>query len=489
MKRSLNILFGLVLLSVFSMKAQFSGGTGSETDPFIIKTRTDLETTLNEYNNKTGFYFKLANDLDVSDQHWTPIASANSSMPFKSVFDGAGHKIIGLTFDTIAAPKSSDSYIGLFGVLGSGAVIKNLHLENVSIYVATAEGNCYAAAIAGYVLAAGAEDILIQDCSVTNLNLENYAVANNYNGGIVGYLRIASGTGKNIINRCAVKGKIGGEGDRSGGIGGCLFSYSNRGGSIFITNCVANVEVSSTKTSGDTFLGGIAGTPYLAASNYDAITIDKCLAAGKVDGGVENTGSRVGGIIGRIYDRSGSTVNPITVTHNVAVSEALSNGNDYTHRIFGSSTSNGLRVVDGNLAYEGILVNGEVETGDDGTGVSGISKTRSELLKKATYEAIGWDFTNDWQINEGKSFPYLKWQTAPITSVKAVVPQTLIVASGSDGFLNLKGFVPNEQIDIYNSSGMKVYSVKAKGSELNVKLPVHEVYIISAGAQQIKVLH
>jgi hypothetical protein len=63
------------------------------------------------------------------------------------------------------------------------------------------------------------------------------------------------------------------------------------------------------------------------------------------------------------------------------------------------------------------------------------------------------------------------------------------LASGSDGFLNLKGFVPNEQIDIYNSSGMKVYSVKAKGSELNVKLPVHEVYIISAGAQQIKVLH
>ena len=35
------------------------------------------------------------------------------------------------------------------------------------------------------------------------------------------------------------------------------------------------------------------------------------------------------------------------------------------------------------------------------------------LKKKATYQGIGWEMTNDWNIQETESYPYKPWQTSP----------------------------------------------------------------------------
>ena len=48
--------------------------------------------------------------------------------------------------------------------------------------------------------------------------------------------------------------------------------------------------------------------------------------------------------------------------------------------------------------------------------VEGIAKTETELMQKATYQALGWDYSNIWKIEEGTTFPY----------------QTVIVEGGSD---------------------------------------------------------
>jgi len=63
-----------------------------------------------------------------------------------------------------------------------------------------------------------------------------------------------------------------------------------------------------------------------------------------------------------------------------------------------------------------------------------------------------------------------------------------LISTTVDGNLRLKGFAPNTQVDIYTAAGVKVYSATASGSELNVSLPAHGVYIVSAGNQKAKVL-
>jgi len=46
-------------------------------------------------------------------------------------------------------------------------------------------------------------------------------------------------------------------------------------------------------------------------------------------------------------------------------------------------------------------------SGQDDTG-KGIPKTTAEMMQQSTFET--WDFTNIWRINEGNSYPYLRWQ-------------------------------------------------------------------------------
>jgi hypothetical protein len=51
-----------------------------------------------------------------------------------------------------------------------------------------------------------------------------------------------------------------------------------------------------------------------------------------------------------------------------------------------------------------------------GVTAGGNGKTTAEMMRRSTFE--GWDFTNIWRINEGESYPYLAWQTAPpMTSI------------------------------------------------------------------------
>ena len=48
----------------------FSGGSGSQTDPYLISTVADLQqlaTDVNGGNSYSDKYFKLANDIDLKD--------------------------------------------------------------------------------------------------------------------------------------------------------------------------------------------------------------------------------------------------------------------------------------------------------------------------------------------------------------------------------------------------------------------------------------
>ncbi len=99
-------------------------GEGTPEAPYEIP---DLDTlkSVREFVNDggRGAYFKLTNDIDLSEKYgegkesWTPIGS-DYEHPFKGIFDGGGHTISGLYVN-------GGEYTGLFGVV-RGGMVKNL---------------------------------------------------------------------------------------------------------------------------------------------------------------------------------------------------------------------------------------------------------------------------------------------------------------------------------------------------------------------------
>jgi len=57
----------------------------------------------------------------------------------------------------------------------------------------------------------------------------------------------------------------------------------------------------------------------------------------------------------------------------------------------------------------------DINTTGQITSAGGTGKTTDEMKNKTTFTSAGWDFTNIWDIWEGRTYPFFKWQ-----DVKAV---------------------------------------------------------------------
>ena len=119
---------------------KFPAGDGSKDAPYQIDTAEKLlwfaglvngtpegGDSTSEEGADTDAWAELTEDIDLSrvcgeDSSWTPIGS-NSDNAYTGTFDGQGHTIEGLYID------SSETYAGLFGVVGMGGVIQNLTVD------------------------------------------------------------------------------------------------------------------------------------------------------------------------------------------------------------------------------------------------------------------------------------------------------------------------------------------------------------------------
>ena len=163
----------------------FESGTGTEEDPYLILTEEQLrafaadQTRGADYTGKT---VKLGADIDVSSKAWAPIGGSDNA--FTGTFDGAGYTVSGVTMGTKNEPyalQSNEVYVGFFGVLNKGAVIKDLNLGNISMYL-TKETSAYVGAIAGY-----AGEAVIDGVSVTGAISLTQTAGNGWAAGIAGY--------------------------------------------------------------------------------------------------------------------------------------------------------------------------------------------------------------------------------------------------------------------------------------------------------------
>ncbi len=250
---------------------KYSGGNGTESEPWLISSVADLKLLANTINdgkaagfdadaaaggegvagNYYGYYFKQTTDLDLcSIENWAPIGYSGGCY-FAGHYDGDGHTIS----NAKSTGKNDDegfATAGIFGWVAFGSV-ENLHVKNANFLAIGKNNYSYVGGIAGVCYGSS-----IKNCSVVNSSLESKRNNNNNcAGSIVGY------STRGTFEKCAAENNQVKTMAYGGGFVGEVDDDPSYGaGTSTFTNCyTANCSVSS-KTDdvqGVSLVGGFVG--------------------------------------------------------------------------------------------------------------------------------------------------------------------------------------------------------------------------------------
>lgn len=281
----------------------FTGGTGTEADPYLVSTSQELaliaKMTNEDADTCEGKYFKQINDIDLAGITWLPIgAYLNKTEIFKGHYDGDGHTVSGLKVET------NGTYAGLFGRI-VGATVKNLNVKGTLVSSTVAGKTVYSGGIVAYG---------IDGTKIINCTAEVDLVAGTTAGGVVGRMqntdannpwgeitacffrgRVESVSTKNcfaggitgvagatVIKYCGNYGTIVGCGattmSLAGGIMGCQGAENI---TCHIYNCFNLGDVSVVSTANATYAGGIVGRAAHIQDYVNAANIVSCFNANK----------------------------------------------------------------------------------------------------------------------------------------------------------------------------------------------------------------
>lgn len=234
----------------------FWGGSGTQEDPYQIKTWKNLKNIILEDYNLSTVYFKLVDDIALTDQQAADFAELNN---FKGHLDGDNHSITGLTTP-------------LFGNLNGW--VSNLDITaNVSFDTSDermASNNYGVGLLAHYIYNTNGENTVENVTVRGSLSVSGVTLTNAFLiGGLAGASNGVPVTGCKNFASVTVDGlSTGDKVIRVGGLIGALQS-SNRAS---CTDCENNgaITVHSVTTSGEVSVGGLfghAGQP---------VTLDNC---------------------------------------------------------------------------------------------------------------------------------------------------------------------------------------------------------------------
>ena len=373
----------------------FASGDGTEENPYIIKTADQLRAFAGSLNDKidyTNQYIKLGADIDASDKAWTPIGG--SDYAFNGTFDGAGHSISGMKLGSAEGAYALDKdniYIGLFGVLGSGAYVKNVNVVDFAFYTSY-ERNAFLGGIVGYMDGSRTNGdytgAVIDNCYASGIIKHTAEKGNQFVGGIVGMQykgAIINSTAEVDLSGVVTSGDL-------AEVGG-LVGLNNRG---LVANCRSDSAVygSGNRDNGNE---GMAVVSNLIACNAGALV--NCYASGDVTtkeystyaGMVSGWVTGIGKSYSCWYDLTGTMIvgkytdNPQTVKPVESIGTKVSSG-----------------VNDEGDAYTGGLV-------DKMTGVEGASQAVADALN-ASFTAfpidikvfgVEYDSLKTWTFDNG----------------------------------------------------------------------------------------
>ncbi|MBP7051422.1 MAG: hypothetical protein KBE65_10445 [Phycisphaerae bacterium] len=346
--------------------AKYSGGTGEPNDPYQIATAADL-TALGETPEDYDKHFILTADINLDpnlpggkvfdraviapDTNDTKYGFDGT--PFNGVFDGAGHTLSHLTIN-------GSCYLGLFGRLGSTAVVSGLSLQAIDVGGTSND-------VGGVV---GVSEGTMTDCHSTGRVTGNSRV-----GGLVG-------DNQGRISRCHTNGSVWSSGDGGGLTGGGLTGLN----SGYLTACHSTCTISGTSDAGglvgyNGYSGWIShccATGATSGFNAGGLvadnggTVTACYSTGAVSGA--NAWAGVGGLVGGMHGGC--------VAHCYSTGTVRGPGQNLGG-LAGRRREKGGDVV---ACFWDIQISGQ--TGSDG----GTGKTTVEMQTANTFLEAGWDF-------------------------------------------------------------------------------------------------
>ncbi len=420
-------------------------GSGTEDDPYQIFTAEDLQGASNRG------YYKVMNDIDLTswinenspEKGWIPIGRNSGDATY---IDGAGHTVSGLWTNT------TEDYTGLFSNFSAGQ-IKNLNVTVASgkavkggnytgILIGRmangeikncqvsgdVEGTQYVGGLAGYA----------ESTTLTSLWADGKVTTNAPDaqaGGLVGL------TTNGTITRCMTDEVVTATGDNSqaGGLTGHVkgnIQLSLSKGSVSATgsNCqtgglVGYADASTITNSystatvhGTDFSAGLVGYAYNTS-------IDKCYAKGDVSGVLYGAG-----VVGELEAANARLTNSVAANNILSLTAQSSWGS----RVIGGYKSGAPDPDESNyaLATMQVSLNNVPQSKTDDL-VEGIAKSEEDLMKAATYQALGWDFSSVWGIDEGQIYPYLLWEVDvnPVADI-TLDKTSLLIAVGKTETIN-----------------------------------------------------
>jgi len=265
-------IIGLVLLlSAAAFGQKYSGGSGSSDSPYQISTANDwleLISTSEDWDK----HFVLINDLDLLGAPLMPVGEGDFDeewnyilTPFNGVFNGQGYVISNVVID-----MWTESFAGLFGVIGENGQVINLGIEGGEV-----SGIMYVGGLVGYNYG------IIESCYFSGSVYGDFSV-----GGLVGENDNGTITSSHAIGSVELGERVGGLVGRNweGTIESCYFS-----GSVY----------------GDNSVGGLVG--------YNYGIIESCYFSGSVYGVFS-----VGGLVGDLFQGSvlySYAKGPVTGSH------------------------------------------------------------------------------------------------------------------------------------------------------------------------------
>lgn len=277
----------------------FSGGTGTQADPWLIATKDDLVALSNFVNsgdaadfdvdgdgigNLHGYYFRQTADISLDGILWDPIGySGGQNFYFSGSYDGGYHSISNVN---CPGKLDADGYAtaGIFGWIYSGSV-QNLNIKNGQ-FTAVGQGEqAYAGGIAGVVYGAS-----VTNCSVSESKVTSGRKPSNTNcaGGICGFS--TGGT----FSDCYARDNTVTAGVYAGGFAGNVEDSEGYGAGLStFTGCYvadSSVSASSNDSRDANSAGGFAG--YLHDTK---LTIKNCFVYNTNLASTKNSGVFAGG--------------------------------------------------------------------------------------------------------------------------------------------------------------------------------------------------
>jgi hypothetical protein len=344
-------------------------GSGTPDHPYSISNEIELGAVV---HYSPSAHYRLAASIDLSGVRWATAVVSR----LDGTFDGNGHTISHLTI-------RGGSHLGLFGLVGSGAEVKNLGVLDVNVVGSSSYVGALAAVNGGSMM----------DCCSTGVVRSNGTGRSYCVGGLV-----ASNSG--AVAQCHSTALVNGTSSEAGGLAG-----DNVGS---VTQCYSTGAVST--TAGD--VGGLAGG--------NSGTVSECYSTGTVN----STSWSVGGLVGVNY-------------RNGVVTQCYSTG-----RVSGTSEVGGLAgrnaatvsqcysigAVSGESNAGGLIGNGffgsvttsfwDTQTSGQAASDAGTGGTTAQMHTAQTFLDAGWDFVGEtvngtediWWIDEGKDYPRLWWE-------------------------------------------------------------------------------